>query len=245
MSRGRADLHIHSDVGDGLSSVEEILAFATEFARLDVIAITDHDEIRGALAARDLAASGRYPCEVIVGTEISTRGGHLLAYDIDRVFRPYRPLDETIAAVHDAGGFVVVPHPLSWLTHSVGSRSLRRLARAGSGHTKPDAVEGFNPSISGRVRHRAARELNRASLGLVEIGGSDAHHVALVGSGYTTFEGTSAADLRAGIRFGTVAWEGTWWTARDHTRDLWRQQWRSMVRLPAQRVERALGRAYR
>ncbi|MBM4418962.1 MAG: phosphotransferase [Chloroflexi bacterium] len=245
MSRGRADLHIHSDAGDGLSSVEQILSFATEVARLDVIAITDHDEIRGALAARDLASSSRYPCDVIVGTEISTRGGHLLAYDIDRVFRPYRPLDETIAAVHDAGGFVVVPHPLSWLTHSAGSRTLRRLVDARSGHTRPDAIEAFNPSLSGRVRHRAARELNRTLLGLVETGGSDAHHVALVGSGYTSFEGASAQDLRAAIRTGTVTWDGTWWTARDHARDLWRQQWRSMVRLPAQRVERAFTRAYR
>jgi predicted metal-dependent phosphoesterase TrpH len=52
---GRADLQLHSDLGDGLSSIEEILDSA-ERASLDVIALTDHDDIRGAFALRELAA---------------------------------------------------------------------------------------------------------------------------------------------------------------------------------------------
>src|SRR5438128_12013221 len=52
---GRADIHLHSDLGDGLSSLAAILD-AAERAGLDVIALTDHDDIRGAFALREVAA---------------------------------------------------------------------------------------------------------------------------------------------------------------------------------------------
>jgi len=79
---GRADLQLHSDLGDGLSSIEEILDSA-ERAGLDVIALTDHDDIRGAFALRELAARRSSPVEVVPGVEVTTRSGHLLALWIE------------------------------------------------------------------------------------------------------------------------------------------------------------------
>src|SRR5205085_1742010 len=75
---GRADLQLHSDLGDGLSSIEEILDSA-EKAGLDVIALTDHDDIRGAFELRELAARRSSPVEIVTGVEVTTRSGHLLA----------------------------------------------------------------------------------------------------------------------------------------------------------------------
>src|SRR5262245_43750347 len=195
---GRADLHIHSAVGDGLATIEQILDYAEHRTELDLIAITDHDEIRGALAARDLAAGGRRRFEVVVGTEITTRQGHLLAYDVERRYPMLRSLRDSIAAVHDDGGFVVVPHPLSFLTTSAGRLSLCRAVDRGDPRVRPDAIELFNPSVAGRVRHRHAIELNRR-LGLAETGGSDAHHLELVGTAWTSFPGRSGADFRAAL----------------------------------------------
>ena len=75
---GKADLHIHTIYSwDGTCTVEAVLKQAAHIAGLDVIAITDHDEIQGALEAVDLAP--RYGIEVIPGCEISTADGHLLA----------------------------------------------------------------------------------------------------------------------------------------------------------------------
>jgi predicted metal-dependent phosphoesterase TrpH len=70
---GRADLHIHSLASDGVSSVSDILARAVATG-LDVIAITDHERIDAAVAARAMAQSQGMPIEVIVGEEVSTRG---------------------------------------------------------------------------------------------------------------------------------------------------------------------------
>src|SRR5215472_13317414 len=53
---GRADVHLHTDEVDGLQSVGDLLDYAEPETDLDVVAVTDHDEIRGASKALDLAA---------------------------------------------------------------------------------------------------------------------------------------------------------------------------------------------
>jgi predicted metal-dependent phosphoesterase TrpH len=73
----KADLHIHTIYStDGTASVREALEGAVR-AGLDVIAITDHDEVRGSLEAR--AISNEYGVKVIPGAEVSTSEGHLKA----------------------------------------------------------------------------------------------------------------------------------------------------------------------
>ena len=79
---GRADLQLHSDLGDGLASPEAMLD-AAERAGMNVIALTDHDDIRGAFVLRDIAAKRASPVEVVTGIEITTRSGHLLALWIE------------------------------------------------------------------------------------------------------------------------------------------------------------------
>ena len=71
---GRADLHIHSLASDGVSSVAEILDHAHNRAGLDVIAITDHERIDAAQAARVMAQARGLRLDVIVGEEVTTRG---------------------------------------------------------------------------------------------------------------------------------------------------------------------------
>src|SRR5438270_10189488 len=81
---GRADVHLHTDEVDGLQSVADLLDYAEHHTDLDVLAITDHDEIRGAWKARDLAAQRKLRVQVITGTEVTTRHGHVLALFVDR-----------------------------------------------------------------------------------------------------------------------------------------------------------------
>src|SRR5439155_13679478 len=60
LPRGKADLHIHTSLGDGLASVRQIFDFVENYTNLDVIAITDHDDVRGAMQALDLIEAGKY-----------------------------------------------------------------------------------------------------------------------------------------------------------------------------------------
>ena len=91
---GSADLHIHTTTGyDGTASVAETLEHVATHTRLNLIAITDHDEIDGALEA--LALAPRYGVQVIPGIEVSTLDGHLLALEGERMVPPGLALPRT------------------------------------------------------------------------------------------------------------------------------------------------------
>src|SRR3981081_3175993 len=84
---GRADLHMHTTESDGWPSPEELAEPAARRARLAVLAVTDHDTIDGALRAQEHAAK-RAKFHVIVGEEVSSRDGHIVALFLERKVRP-------------------------------------------------------------------------------------------------------------------------------------------------------------
>jgi predicted metal-dependent phosphoesterase TrpH len=238
---GRADLQLHSDLGDGLGSPEAILDVA-ERVGLDVIALTDHDDIRGAFLLRDIAARRSSPVEIVTGVEVTTRSGHLLALWIEEEIPMFAPLADTVSRIHRVGGIAIVPHPLSYLTFSVGEGALRALAAAPDPLVHVDALETRNPSYAGRVRGARAAWLNDNVLHVAVTGSSDAHHANLVGTAWTSFEGEDGTALRRAIADRATSPEGRHWTLGEHLDGVARQQWRSMVRDPVKRARRRLKR---
>ncbi len=196
-SYGVADLHIHSSANDGTASIPDILEFVEHKTSLNIIAITDHDEIRGSYEARELAAQHNYRFQVVPGIEVSTLDGHLLALFIETPVPKFWPLANTIDAIHAQGGICIVPHPMSWLTHSVGQRKLEAIAFGSDIYL--DGIETSNPTIAARVTRSKAFRLNREQYHLAETGGSDAHSLSMIGRGYTIFQGSSANDLKRAI----------------------------------------------
>jgi predicted metal-dependent phosphoesterase TrpH len=241
---GRADLQIHTSYGDGMASALEIFERVEELGALDVVAVTDHDDIRGALEAREIHARGRYHFEFVTGVEVTTRSGHLLALWVDEPIRSLRPLGETVAAIHRAGGLAVVPHPFSPLTRSIGRRTLDRLLARGAAETHPDGIELANQTIAGRISAASARRWNEEGHGLAETGGSDAHFLEHVGSAFTLFPGRTAAELRAAIeaRRTTALTEGTAGIAAIGWRRLAYQQVRGLRETPRRVIGPPLAR---
>jgi predicted metal-dependent phosphoesterase TrpH len=194
---GRADLHIHTLASDGTNGVVEILEHVEAATDLDVVAITDHERIDAALAARSIALDRGLRVEVVVGEEVTTRGGHLLALWIESPIRPLRSLRETIAEVHAQGGLAIPAHPLVPYPLCAQGFMLRRLL-ADDERYRPDGLETFNPTALGRPRHDKAVAFAE-EFGLAKVGNSDAHALAAIGVGYSTFPGRTAADVRAAI----------------------------------------------
>lgn len=209
---GRADLHIHSLASDGVSSVAEILG-AAEAAGLDVIAITDHDRIEAAIAARVLAETRGAQLQVVVGEEVSSRSGHVLGLFIEKRIRPWQSLRATVAQIHEQGGLAIVAHPLVPYPLCASARSIRRLLADPDPAYHPDGMEAFNPTTARMRWSQRAPDFAR-EVGLSQLANSDAHKAADIGSALTTFAGTTAADLRAAILAGTTEWEGTAYTWR-------------------------------
>src|SRR5205807_3724482 len=111
---GRGDLHVHTLLSDGAQRPEAILEAAS--GRVDVVAITDHDEIRGALRARDWAHEHpELGVDVVVGEESARRAEHRLPHQADR-----RRRHGGAPARRDAAGLV----PSRWM------REVPRVLRA-------------------------------------------------------------------------------------------------------------------
>lgn len=204
-------MHLHTLYSDGTMEVQALLDHVERRTDLDLIAVTDHERIDGALRAKELHDAGDYHFGLVIGEEITTRRGHLLALFLTDRVPALRPLEETIERVHAQGGIVIAPHPMAPLTPSLGRRSLVRLHHDPDPRHRLDAIEMLNPSVAGRARrpHRAA--LNEV-MGLAAVGNSDAHVLENVGTGWTWFPGTSAEEYRRAIADRTTEAAGEYWT---------------------------------
>jgi len=205
---GRADMHIHTLASDGVSSVVEILERVDREGFLDVVAITDHERIDAAVAGRQLARDRGFRVEVVVGEEISTRGGHLVGLFLERPVPPLRGLRWSIEAVHDQGGLAIPAHPLVPYPLCAQASSLRRLLASDDPAVRPDTIETLNPTALGRYRHDAVVRFAREHH-LALVGNSDAHVASAVASCWTTFPGRTGEDYRRAVASGLTRHHGS------------------------------------
>lgn len=114
-------LHVHhAPSHDSEAPFSDVVA-AAHAAHLDFVVLTEHapDGAAGPLPAAERAGIDTAPdghrVLVLVGAEIGTRDGHLLALDVrELVAGKDRPGREVVDAIHAQGGFAVVPHPLTY-----------------------------------------------------------------------------------------------------------------------------------
>jgi len=169
----KIDLHVHTCYSpDSLTSPEAVIA-ACRRRGLDKIAITDHNTIAGALALRELA-----PELVIVGEEIKTSRGEVIAFFIEEEVPARLSLEETIACLRDQGAIIGVPHPLDRLRReAMGLEALLTII------DRVDCLEGFNARciLPGDNRRALALACER---GLPVTAGSDAHSPMEIGAAY-------------------------------------------------------------
>jgi len=169
----KIDLHIHTThSGDSLTTVKEAVEWA-ERRGLDGIAITDHNSV-DALEEIPRLNSGLL---VLLGEEIDTREGHLIALGINEKIPSGLSFSKTLGLIRQVGGLAVVPHPFDRLRGGVGPKVVRSFT--------PDALEVVN---SHSLFFGSKRDLGISlaqELGLPCVGGSDSHVPETIGDAYT------------------------------------------------------------
>lgn len=209
MGWNKADLHLHTDYSDGMMSPAETVATIFQETDLRVIAITDHDTAEGALLARSFAQRKGLRQEVVVGQEITTGQGDVLALYIEESLPRFSTAAEAIAAVHKLGGLAIAPHPFflwGWEMESVHFH-IRTLPF--------DAIESRHGCPLSFVSNGMAHLVNHwFGQKLPELGNSDAHIPCAAGQAFTWFRGHTAAELRTAIETGAVCPGGSLWTPR-------------------------------
>jgi predicted metal-dependent phosphoesterase TrpH len=168
------DLHMHTDHSHDCATPVEVLLATARAQGLGAIAVTDHNEISGALAARAQAEAAGV--KVIVGEEVKTAGqGEVIGLFIEEKIPRGLTLAETVAEIKRQGGLVYVPHPFDRM-HSVPDyEHLLTIL------DEVDAIEVFNPRVAiGAFNEEAERFA--AKYRIVAGAGSDSHVAQGLGS---------------------------------------------------------------
>jgi predicted metal-dependent phosphoesterase TrpH len=167
------DLHMHTSHSWDCATDPAALLHVAREVGLTAVAVTDHNEISGALACAELAEE--YGIQVIVGEEVMTAQGEVIGLFLSERIEPGLTWHETIERIHAQDGLVYVPHPFDRL-HTIPDVNLLRDTL-----DEIDAFETYNARLPfdqyNRDAERFARKYN-----LVEGAGSDAHVVQGLGT---------------------------------------------------------------
>jgi predicted metal-dependent phosphoesterase TrpH len=188
------DFHTHTSASkDSLTSPADLIRLA-QCRGLDRVVVTDHNTIAGALAAHALD-----PELVIVGEEIMTTRGEILAAFVTEEIPAGLSPQETIKRLRNQGGFISVSHPFdAWRSGAWKLEDLLEITPL------VDAVEIFNARCMTPTGNQQALEFAQGH-NLPGTAGSDAHAAFELGAARLLLPHFARPDaLRNVIREGKV-----------------------------------------
>jgi len=182
------DMHVHTlhSPKCGWMRPERLVERAIQ-KRLDGLAVTDHNTIDGAQEVIDIVRDKQIELSVIIGEEISTDRGEVLAYFINRKIEP-GSFAEVLTEIRRAGGISAIPHPFDKLRHHAV-----RLTSDDVGSF--DCIEVFNARCLSKTYNDLAYNYGMVH-DLAILAGSDAHFLNEVGNGGVI---TKRGDIREAI----------------------------------------------
>src|SRR5262245_40874079 len=212
------------------------LVEAAVAAKLDLIAITDHDTM--ASVSEVVERGGEAGIAVVAGQEITTAApaqAHILGWFLTGPVRRGMSVADTVDAIHDQGGLAIIPHPfMPTYFGSIQPAALSRLIET----RKFDGLETMSTVPMGARRRKLLADFysaHRDRLG-ASVGSSDCHFGGHdIASIVTTYEG----DFRTAIE-NQAAKPVRLRKASVPVRVALRQQWRALVGLPVRRLGREL-----
>lgn len=193
------DVHVHTKYSgvtqhgmlrfpESVSNPQDVVRIAQRL-RLDIVCITDHDNVLGAHKAKAFAKD----CdgiEVVIGEEISTADGEIIGLFLNELIPPGLSVEETVDLVRQQDGMLVAPHPFSYHVPALGLLI---------DDIDLDGIEVINGGhIDGPANERA---LEHSRCGKwARVAGSDAHSLSQIGCAYTLFPGAGEEDFRKALK---------------------------------------------
>jgi len=195
---GLADLHIHSIHSyDGTATIPAILKHTADNTNLNVIAITDHDNMDGVNQALDLAP--KYGVQVIPGCEITSAQGHVLGLFIKNIIPAGLSFLETLQLIGEQGGYAIAAHPMAKGTSSLNFEVIREACNHPIASNVLVGIEAFNGGLV-YTQENNSIAAQSSKLPLAQTGNSDAHILQMIGQGASYFPGKTILNLKMALK---------------------------------------------
>jgi predicted metal-dependent phosphoesterase TrpH len=175
----KADLHVHTTYSNDSVITPKELVFYAKRRGLNAVAVTDHDQLEGALKiAKEIDFL------IIPGIEVSSLNGHIVGLNVCEKVPRGLIAEDTVDRIHKAKGIAIACHPYAFFKGSIGKYVSANF----------DAIEVINASSFpfGRTRRKAKQLAER--LNLPQVAGTDAHYGPVIGQAYTIIESEADAD---------------------------------------------------
>ena len=196
----KVDTHVHTYFS-GISNYK-VLRFPESITKpevqvdcarkngMNMVCITDHDAVKGAFEAQRYAK--KYDdFNVIVGEEVTTADGEVLAYWLNELVPPGLSIEETLDIIHEQGGVAVAPHPYSFYVACLRDRIM---------DLDLEGIEVINGGHVDAFTNMKAQTVFKEHPGRwAPFSGSDAHSTFTTGYNWTEFEGSGEDDFRKAI----------------------------------------------
>jgi predicted metal-dependent phosphoesterase TrpH len=169
----RADLHVHTTYSKDSLITPKDLVYYSKKRGLNAVAVTDHNQLEGALK---IAKETDFL--VIPGMEISSSDGHIVALNVQELIPQGFSAAETVERIHRAGGVAIACHPYVYFKGCLRENVCATF----------DAIEVINARAFPFKKSVQKAEEAANRLKLSRVAGTDAHYGPQIGYGYTVIE---------------------------------------------------------
>lgn len=193
----RAEFHVHTRYSKDSILNKYFILLMCKLKKIKLLAITDHNEIKGAL--KYLPFFNKYKIEVIVGEEIMTKDGEIIGLYLKEKIEPNLSVEDTIKLIKEQNGLVYLPHPYDEKRY----KTVLKFEKQIENKKYFDFVEIYN-GRNIRESYENEQKKIQNELGTVGIVGSDAHTFLELGRNYMTIEYEGKENLIKNIREGKI-----------------------------------------
>ncbi|MCQ2069727.1 MAG: PHP domain-containing protein [archaeon] len=197
---GKADTHVHTNYSGynklgPLRFPESVIdpSVQVDLARkngIDVLCITDHNEVAGGFVAEKYAKKFD-DIEIVVGDEVMTDQGEIIGLWLTEKVKKFLSPEETVDIIHEQGGLAIAPHPFSVHVDGIQEKIFE---------LPLEGIEILNGGHPDRYSNMFAKKVSEMYPGRwATTSGSDAHSVYTAGFNWTEFEGRTAEEFRKAI----------------------------------------------
>ncbi|MBP3920926.1 MAG: PHP domain-containing protein [Bacilli bacterium] len=193
MSKIRAEFHTHTRFSKDSILNKFFILFMLKLKKIKLIAITDHNEVKGAIKYQKFLK--KFNIDVIVGEEVMTDSGEIIGLFLNKKIEPFQSPELTVKQIKEQNGIVYLPHPYDEKRYKTVLKEEKQIKLK----DEIDFIEIHNGRNISEKYSDKQKDIQQ-KLKITPIIGSDAHTFIELGRNYIEIEYKNIEDFKNNMK---------------------------------------------